>query len=127
MPADPEEVSPTVTPAAIDHASTVTDTAPEAWSIVGTLAGRGSILAAIIQFVCICGSPRLLFFHASDAAPATGNFDRFDRLFFLIPALVATALGLVALRFARSLDSGIVGIVLAFLSLLLVSRMGFSK
>ena len=95
-------------------------------SAAGMLAGWGSLLAAIAEFLCICGSPRLLFFHASDAAPAVGAFTRFDRLCFVIPAVLAIVLGLVALRL-RARDSGGFGILLGFLSLLLINRIGFSR
>jgi hypothetical protein len=77
--------------------------------------------------VAICGSPWLLFFHATDAAPAPGPFTRFDRLFFLIPSLLALALGYVSLKRDGSNGPAIVGITLALLSLLLVREVGFSK
>lgn len=90
-------------------------------------AGWWSVLAALLQFVVICGSPRFLFFHASDAAPAPGPFTRFDRLWFLLPALASVLLGCVALRFDKRYGPAILGIALAVVSLAFVSHVGFAR
>jgi hypothetical protein len=96
-------------------------------SVVGAGVAWFSLLAAITQYLWICGSPRILLFHASDAAPAYGPFTRVDRLCFLIPAVLAIVLGLVALRLRKPDSAGSLGILLGFLSLLLVQLVGFSK
>ena len=70
------------------------------------LAGVGSVFAAVVQFALICGSPRMLFFHVSDAAPAVGSFTRFDRLCFVVPSLLAIGLGLFALPSAQVFERG---------------------
>ena len=96
-------------------------------SAAAAFAGLGSVLGALLQFVAICGSPRFLFFHASDAAPAPGPFTRFDRLWFLLPSLTSVLLGCVAVRFDKWYGPAVLGITLAILSLAFVSLVGFAR
>ncbi len=118
---------PPRTPAALGYASPDDGEDLSPSSIAGLCAAWLSLLAAVIQLLWICGSPRILLFHASDAAPAVGAFTRFDRLCFLIPAVSAVVLELVALRLRKPHSAGSLGLLLGFLSLLMVYRIGFSK
>ena len=122
-----ESTPPPSLPPPLVYAAAGTDTGRNRVSFLGVLTGRFFVVAALLQLSEICGSPRLLFFHASDASVAPGLFTRFDRLCFVIPALGGLALGYVSLKRDGANAFPIVGITLALLSLLVISRVGFSR